>query len=452
QLSDVRPDHWAFEVLKAIDDRYNCLAGYPDGTFRGDRAVTRYEFAAALQACIRINLDFATQDDLEAVERLAQDFAEELEALEEKVDRLDRILPEPFSTTTVLQGQVTLAVASYLGGGDPDPDEALDSQMVFSNRVDLTLLSSFGGKDQLRLRLRTRNAPSLSEIAETDMARLAWEGDDASNVEISGLEYRFPLGERATGYLFAVGGGLRKFSGDVGFAIDPISRFGQGNPIYRQGGALGVGFNLELTDFASLGVGYLADDPESAIGSDPYGTIVQLFFQPHERVALSLGYFYSYNNLDTNTGSDRANNPFRRRSDRVPAHSLAFETRFEVAPKIILGGWLGWTQARALDLPGDPDAQLFTYAVTLGVLDAGGEGNVAGLVLGQPPRVFKNDFQVRGREYADRDAAFHLEAFYTYRVTDNIALTPGLIVVLNPEHDRDNATLYLGAVRAVFRF
>lgn len=352
----------------------------------------------------------------------------------------------------MLQGQVTFALSSYLGGGDVDPDESAGAQVTFSHRADLTLSTSFGGKDRLRLRLRTRNAPSLEEIAETDMARLAWEGDDRGRVELSGLEYRFPIGDRATGYLFAVGGGLRRFSENASWGADPISRFGQGNPLYRQGGDSGVGLNLELTDFARLSVGYLADDPEASTGMNSYGTLVQLFFQPHDRVALSLGYLHSFNNLDTKTGGDRASDPFRNRSDRVFAHSLAFETRFEVAANLILGGWLGWTQARALDLPGCPEAQVLTYAATLGLLDVGGEGNIAGLVLGQPPRVFKNDFQFRGRDDRDRDAAFHFEAFYSYRVTDRLTLTPGFVVVLHPEHDRANDPLYLGAIRAVFRF
>jgi Carbohydrate-selective porin, OprB family/S-layer homology domain len=460
QFSDVQPEDWAFEALQLLNDRYNCLAGYPDGTFRGDlvpralrdRAVTRYEFAAALNACIQTKLEFATKDDLMVVERLAQDFAREMEALEERIDQLDRSIPEPFSTTTTLQGKVTLALSSYLGGGEPDPDEALDSQVVFSNRVDLTFLTSFGGKDRLKLRLRTRNASSLADVAGTDMARLAWEGEDESQVVLSGLEYSFPLGDRVTGYMFAEGGGLRDFTEEVDLALDPLSRFGQGNPLYRQGGKLGLGFNIELTDFASFGLGYLADDPEAAIGSDPYGSIAAFTFKPSDRVAFSLGYLYSYNNLDTKTGSDRANNPFRRRSDRVPAHSLALEASFEVLPNFILGGWLGWTQARALDLPGNPEAHILTYAVTLGFLDVGAEGNIAGLVLGQPPRVLDNDFKFRGQEYEDPDVAFHLEAFYTYRITDNIALTPGFIVVLNPEHDRANDTLYIGTVRAVFSF
>ena len=40
QLKDVRPDDWAFQALNELGDRYGCIVGYSDSTFRGDRAMT----------------------------------------------------------------------------------------------------------------------------------------------------------------------------------------------------------------------------------------------------------------------------------------------------------------------------------------------------------------------------------------------------------------------------
>ncbi|HEY9671801.1 MAG TPA: iron uptake porin, partial [Waterburya sp.] len=53
QLSDVRPTDWAYEALRSLVERYGCIAGYPDGTFRGNRALSRYEFAAGVNACLQ---------------------------------------------------------------------------------------------------------------------------------------------------------------------------------------------------------------------------------------------------------------------------------------------------------------------------------------------------------------------------------------------------------------
>ncbi|MEO0987868.1 MAG: S-layer homology domain-containing protein [Cyanobacteria bacterium J06639_14] len=50
--TDVSPSHWAYTAVENLVEVYGCLEGYPDGTFRGDEFVTRYEFAAAMDACL----------------------------------------------------------------------------------------------------------------------------------------------------------------------------------------------------------------------------------------------------------------------------------------------------------------------------------------------------------------------------------------------------------------
>ena len=52
QLSDVQPTDWAFQALQSLVERYGCIAGYPDGTYKGNRAMTRFDFAAGLNACL----------------------------------------------------------------------------------------------------------------------------------------------------------------------------------------------------------------------------------------------------------------------------------------------------------------------------------------------------------------------------------------------------------------
>ena len=52
-LRDVSPKDWAFEALRSLVERYGCIVGYPDSTFRGNRALSRYEFAAGLNACMQ---------------------------------------------------------------------------------------------------------------------------------------------------------------------------------------------------------------------------------------------------------------------------------------------------------------------------------------------------------------------------------------------------------------
>jgi len=89
QLSDVQPTDWAFQALQSWL-RYGCIAGYPDGTYRGNRALTRYEFAAGLNACLdRVNeLIAAATSELVTREiwLLKEEFAAELATLRGRVD------------------------------------------------------------------------------------------------------------------------------------------------------------------------------------------------------------------------------------------------------------------------------------------------------------------------------------------------------------------------------
>ncbi|MGD1851741.1 MAG: iron uptake porin, partial [Cyanophyceae cyanobacterium] len=117
-LTDVDPTHWAFQALRSLIERYGCVSGYGDGTFRGDRALSRYEFAAALNTCldqIGEQIEAATQDgvredDLATVRRLQQEFRQELADLDAQVgtleQRVEALENQQFSTTAVLGGEV----------------------------------------------------------------------------------------------------------------------------------------------------------------------------------------------------------------------------------------------------------------------------------------------------------------------------------------------------------
>ena len=97
QLSDVRPTDWAFQALQSLVERYGCIAGYPDKTYRGNRAMTRYEFAAGLNACLdRVNeliaastADLVKKEDLAILQKLQEEFAAELATLRGRVDALE---------------------------------------------------------------------------------------------------------------------------------------------------------------------------------------------------------------------------------------------------------------------------------------------------------------------------------------------------------------------------
>ena len=212
QFSDVRPTDWAYQALSNLVEKYGCVAGYPNGTYKGGQAMTRYEAAALLNAC----LDRVTEvtDELQ---RLMDEFKKELAVLKGRVDGLEAkvgtLEAQQFSTTTKLSGLATFVIGGidYSGGGknkiiDYKGDAVrAPSNVTFNYDVQLTFDTSFTGKDLLRTNLRAGNfgtsvfggePHALGNSAELEVA---FEEDTGPNiVGIDKLFYQFPIGSQFT--------------------------------------------------------------------------------------------------------------------------------------------------------------------------------------------------------------------------------------------------------------
>lgn len=127
QLQDVQPSDWTFGALQSLVERYGCIAGYPDGTYLGNRTISRYEFAAGLDACLKkINeaaINKTNNEDLILLQRLQGEFKAELQQLQQRVEAVENRTSElqgnQFSATTKLFGQ---AIFSVQGTNSPDVD------------------------------------------------------------------------------------------------------------------------------------------------------------------------------------------------------------------------------------------------------------------------------------------------------------------------------------------
>ncbi|WRH64930.1 MAG: iron uptake porin [Planktothrix sp. GU0601_MAG3] len=85
-----QPPDWEFKALKSLIERYGCiLSNDPNGIFRGNRPLTRYEFAAGLNDCSErikeliatLPKDQVNSEDLAVLQRLEEKFAAELAVL-----------------------------------------------------------------------------------------------------------------------------------------------------------------------------------------------------------------------------------------------------------------------------------------------------------------------------------------------------------------------------------
>ena len=128
QLRDVSPTDWAYEALRSLVERYGCIVGYPERTFRGDRGISRYEFAAGLNACMQqierliAQSEAVLRADLELLKRLMKEFEVELAYLGVRIDNLEGrvafLEDHQFSTTTKFTGQVFTYLSGAWRGGD----------------------------------------------------------------------------------------------------------------------------------------------------------------------------------------------------------------------------------------------------------------------------------------------------------------------------------------------
>jgi|LakMenEpi03Aug12_release.lakeMendotaPanAssembly.Ray.scaffolds.fasta_scaffold01280_39 hypothetical protein len=235
QFSDVRPTDWAFQALSNLIENYGCVAGYPDGTYRGAKSMTRYEAAALLNAC----LDRITEitDELK---RLMKEFEKELAVLRGRVDGLEAKVGEleasQFSTTTKLQGDTVFVIgAPWFGGSQDAPSFSSGSgsrtptvpgttnatryatnnnrnwgATTFNYDVRLNLNTSFTGKDLLYTRLRAGNFANSSfngnpyNLQALDRAYTTNSTADQNDVVgIDRLYYRFPIGSSFTALIGA---------------------------------------------------------------------------------------------------------------------------------------------------------------------------------------------------------------------------------------------------------
>ncbi len=360
QLSDVKPTDWAFAALQSLVERYGCIAGYPNGTYRGNRAMTRYEFAAGLNACLeRVNeliatatADLVKKEDLATLQRLREEFSAELATLRGRVDALEantaKLEANQFSTTTKLNGEAIISVIGATGGA---PNRS-DPNIVLVNRVRLNLNTSFTGKDLLITGLQSYNflggvdgsgsiQQSLglaSPLLTASSARTSFEPQfpgldvktlsnvSANTIQLYKLLYIFPVADKLT--LFA---GTAAEVSDAFPAITPfygegqesISRFAGLNPVVRVSGgtsgtglASAAGFIFSISkqlDLRALYGSVNANLPSSSpdilpgVSNTPLGAGVfsgssvvaaQLTFRPTSSIDIGLNYANSYHEIN----------------------------------------------------------------------------------------------------------------------------------------------------------
>jgi hypothetical protein len=472
QLRDVAPTDWTYEALSSLVERYGCISGFPNQTYRGNQPLSRYEFAAGLNSCLnqieRLITSFksVSAEDRATLARLSQEFVGELAALRGRVDELESrtgvLEDSSFSTTTKLNTEIINYVLGTFGDQKPDGSD-IDDELTFSSRVRLDFNSSFTGEDLLIVRLQAANITSPVDSGGTNSLALNEEGNNDNNVEIDLLYYTFPLTEKISAVVGADGvliDDIFDVAPTMGAAYDSLSLFSAyNNPIYDNGnqGATALGLNIEILESVNLDVGYWATNPADSQpgnglfnGNYAAGANLNVFLL-EERLNIALAYLRAYQGAGTDydlagfVGTDAATDPFADRPNATNNYGLA--SSFQLLEQLAVGGYAGYTTASTIDENGDADILNWSAYVTYS--DFLKEGSTFVVSFGQPPTLIDST----GDAIADdSDTPYLLNVEYQYSLNDFIQLTPGGYALFNPNGDADNETIYVGTLRTIFSF
>ena len=87
---DVPENHWAYEYVEDLQKR-GALKGYPDGLFKGDRAMTRYEFAAMLDRLVRSGVTLDSKIAKEFEPELGRIYVERISGQDNDRNKIERV-------------------------------------------------------------------------------------------------------------------------------------------------------------------------------------------------------------------------------------------------------------------------------------------------------------------------------------------------------------------------
>lgn len=498
EFSDVSPSDWAYNALRNVVERYNCIEGFPDSTFRGNATLTRFEFAAALSSCLRAVEQIAeagrsdippevTRDDLAQLFQIAQQFQGELAAIGGRVDsleaRTDEIESNQFSTTTKLNAEVIIQADSAFAGDDIigiDSPGGFDvqEQTTVAYRLRLNFDTSFTGKDRLRTRLQADNIQFLENTTGVAAASFNFFPiGTGGNVVLGELSYSFPAFNDRVNFVIAGDGllvdDLFNLGPTASFAYDSINlTVAYNNLIYDVSNADGAGFgaNILLSDKVQLDLGYflqrgIANDPNAGLFNSSFSTGAHLNVDFSDKFSASVAYLYNFFDADQGffdvsgfVGTGNAQAPFGNVD--TTSHNVGLQFNYALSPKFGFGGYVGYAFADS-KANSPASAELLTAQANVYFPDLAKEGDAFVIAAAIAPTVVSADGGALDDDEiaslltgGDGDGALPIviDVEYRYPFTDNITTTFGGVIILNPEANDINDTLFVGSIRTQFLF
>lgn len=455
EFQDIQPSDWAYQALKSLVEKYGVLVGTPDRLFHGNRALSRYEFVAAMNAVMaRIEQMFVAgelaqlREDFNTIKRLQESDQKNLATVGDRIRELETLTAtlerQQFSTTTKLSGQTVFGFT-----------DGTNANATFLTRVRLDLNTSFTGNDLLRTQLEAGNngRDAINQwqttrgpnILGTNGILADGGGLDfvevPSTVRLSKLYYTFTPTKNVS---LTVGARLnpRDFIDYNRFANDSLENFSSSffmnnpliiqNQVDRPGGAgAAVSWKLGEDSPFTLRALYVAADAENPNGGERGGLFgdrnqgsVELEYSMSKTLVARLQYTSAtVNQTAVNAGGFNL--------------EWAPNRQFAVFGRLGIGRYNGFNTLLKQDLDLNPVSWAFGGTIRDIVIP----GSIVGLAIGQP--FIEGDIG---------DATqFNAEAYYSFQLNDRVSVSPALIVVANP-NNRATGTIFEWLMRMVYQF
>jgi hypothetical protein len=181
QFSDVVPGDWAYTALVNLSESYGCVDNAYTQNLKSGQALTRYEAAALVNACLEGGI--ASADVSGDAARLSNEFGTEMAILKGRVDGLEYKVNElsagQFSSSTKMSGGAVFSLGSI------DLAKQKKDHLTSEYNFTIDLNTSFNGSDGLYTQLVQGNQDEL----------LMDSAENYSSLTVGSLFYTFPLGD-----------------------------------------------------------------------------------------------------------------------------------------------------------------------------------------------------------------------------------------------------------------
>ncbi|ABX09189.1 iron uptake porin [Prochlorococcus marinus] len=466
QFSDIVPGDWAYTSLKNLSASYGCVDNAYTQNLNSGLALTRYEAAALVNACLDNGLVASGEGLSSDASLLADEFGVEMAILKGRVDGLEYKLNElsagQFSSTTKLNGKAAFVVGAvdYEDSADTAVDHGDKLTGTYSYRLDVN--TSFNGNDRLYTRIITGNMDGNNPWGDKDGGTyLAVANDHEQVLEVDKLWYewtkddlKFWAGPKIENYyMLAASPSIYK----------PVQKqFALGGNTAAYASSTTAGFGVAWTqpteadrkwtvssNYASVG----ADDATKGILTDEQTKWLTQVTYGGKRWQIAAAYArHGCAGQDANSSCKAWSDYYSTAAgdnatgEGENAYSLRYWWRpaeTGIMPSIQLG-----MDYRELDDAADTEVQsTAAWMVGLNWKDAWIDGNRAGIAFGS--REHATDYAGSGDDEADDNLVW--EAYYDYQLTDGITITPALFGGSHV-YDGSNDDIFGALVQTVFKF